>query len=502
MKKTRLVKLLKNMIITIFLLFAATIIGSFFNFRVVQHTNIVIVYILSVLLIARFTDGYIYGFIGTIRSILMFNWFFTEPYFTLKVNDPTYIITFVIMSITATITSALTTKVKKAADEAKEKEAESNALYQMTNHLTDADDIYAIAGISVKTVSDILGTNAAFICFDENGDPETSFIQQKLDGTQIRRELDQPLELKRRMEDLHLSYDINNEFYDFPVYGRNMILAVIRIPKDVAKDMTSTQIRMLHSIMESSALAMERFRSLQTQAKIREQATHERYRSDILRSISHDIRTPLSGIMGISEMLADMTDPEDPRYDLAKGIYKDADWLHSLVENILNLTKLNDGKMNLCKEPEAVEEVIGSVLMVIEKRYPEVKISISMPDELLMIPMDARLISQVLVNLLDNAVKHTPEEKDISVLVEKEDGVVKFVVSDNGFGISQSDLPYIFQSFYTTRGKSPDSHRGIGLGLAICQSIIEAHGGTIFAENKEEGGTKFTFTLPMGGEKL
>lgn len=502
MKRKRITKMLKNFGIMALFLVTATAFGILFRVLQFQQTNIVIVYILSVLLIARFTDGHLYGIGATILSLLMFNWFFTKPYYTLKVNDPTYIITFAIMSITAITTSALTTKVKQAAKEAKINEAESNALYQMTNHLTDADSIQAIAGITVKAVSKIFSTNAACICFDERGIPESNFIQQKTDGTQVHRELDHPIELQKRMEGLHLPYEIGAEFYEFPICGTKSILAVLRIPKADAQRINDSHTRLLHSIIESTALAMERFRSLQAQAKIRDEAMQEHYRGNLLRAISHDLRTPLSGIMGTSEMLMDMTQKEDPRYALAEGIHRDADWLHSLVENILNLTKLQDGCFVLYKELEAVEEVVGAAIMVIEKRFPEREISLSMPDMLLMVPMDAKLISQVLVNLLDNAVKHTPSDGEIRLSVSKDEqaNIVSFVVEDTGSGIAEADFSYIFQKFYTTRGKSPDAQRGVGLGLSICQSIVEAHGGRIFAENGKSHGAKFTFTLPLGDE--
>ena len=193
------------------------------------------------------------------------------------------------------------------------------------------------------------------------------------------------------------------------------------------------------------------------------------------------------------------TDKDDLRYEIAAGVYQDADWLHSLVENILNLTKLHDGHVNISKEKEAVEEVIAAAIMVMEKRCPDRNIMVSIPEDLVMVPMDAKLISQVLINLLDNAVKHTPKDKEISVSANLLEEDVEFIVADRGNGISENDLPNVFQMFYTTRGKSSDSQRGMGLGLSICQSIVEAHGGKIYVRNRKNGGTEFIFTLPLGG---
>lgn len=489
-------RIIRDSTIMLLLIAAATALGWIFSHLGFQETNVVVAYILSVLLVARFTSGYVYGILATLISLGLFNWFFTEPYFTLKVNDPTYVITFIIISVTAVITSALTSKAKEAAREAREKEAESNALYKLTNLLTDAEDQNAIASISVRTVSSVLNCDAAFICFTEDGEPEQSYLQQRGEE-QIHRELHNGKELKIRMEQLHSDCDTDKNDCNYPVYGRNSVLGVLRIPMAAAETMTDSQKRMIHAIIESVSLALERMNSLRAQAKSREEATQEHYRGNLLRAISHDIRTPLSGIMGSAEMLMDMTEKEDPRYEVAFGVYQDADWLHSLVENILNLTKLHDGRLNIAKEPEAAEEVVAASVMVIEKRFPGRNIAVSMPEKLVLVPMDAKLISQVLVNLLDNAVKHTEENQEIRVSVEETETAVWFSVSDQGKGISEGDLPNVFQMFYTNRGKSTDSQRGIGLGLSICQSIVEAHGGTIAARNREEGGAEFSFTLPL-----
>lgn len=486
--------------LTIIILTISTLLGALLSYYNLHETNIVVLYIFSVVVISRITKGYVYGILSSVISLLLFNWFFTEPYYTFKVNDLTYIITFAIMTFTSIVTSALTTKVKQSAKEAMEKEAKSNTLYQMTNHLTDAEDEEAIAKIVVKTTSSILKCNSACICFDENGHPETTFFQSKDDGTIIRRKLDNAKELKQRIDNLHGNVDVTNDDYYYPIYGKSSILALISIPSDVGQQISESQNKILHSIIESVSMALERLRSLSQQAKSRQETAQERYRANLLRAISHDLRTPLSGIMGTSEIIMDKTDKNDSRYDLAKDIYKDAQWLHGLVENILNLTKLQDGKLLLKKKLEALEEVIGASLMVMEKRIPERNIDVDMPDNVVMVAMDAKLISQVIINLLDNAAKHTESQCEIKISVKTDKEYAYITVSDNGKGISKKDLPHIFQMFYTTNNKIADSKRGVGLGLAICQSIVEAHGGKIYAENKKEGGAAFTFTLPIGGE--
>lgn len=499
-KTVRQKEIIIDILIVLVCIIGATGFGWLFRYWRFPETNTVVVYIMFVIISARFTRGYIYGIIATILATSSFNYFFTEPYYTFSVDDPSYFITFLIMTSTSVITSALTSKVKQKVMEAQEKEAEASALYQLTNRLTDAKDIDDISMIMIKAISDIIDTHAGCLCFDENGEPESTFIQQTDNNLQIRRNVLDRVEIKHRLESLRTAYDVGPEFYDWPIYGRDTILGVLRIPKENADIMTDAQKRLLRSIIESTALAMDRFRSTQERIKSREAIVQERYRSNLLRAISHDLRTPLSGIIGTSEMLMGMIDEKDACYALASGIHSDADWLHSLVENILNLTRIRDGKLTLNKQFEAVEEVIGVAVATIEKRAIDRDIDINIPENLLLVPMDAKLIEQVLVNLMDNAIKHTETNDEISVSVEKDDSnnVAVFTVLDRGRGIDEVDLPNVFQMFYTTHGKGADAQRGVGLGLTICESIVKAHGGTIEAHNREDGpGAKFVFTLPM-----
>ena len=479
---------------------AATAIGWLFRILQFPETNIVVVYILSVILTARFTDGYMWGIVTTVLSTCAFNIFFTQPYYTLSVDDPTYFITFSIMAITSIITSALTSKAKKMTAEAIHNERQTSALYDLTSHLADAESAEQIAGITVETVSRIMDCKAACLCFDGQGKPEHTFIQQKSESEQIHRCVSNPDDIQHRIENLRTDYDAGDEFYDWPIYGSESVLGIVRIPKQRAEVMEDQQKKLLHSMIETTAIAMDRLRVMKERIRTQEEAAQERYRGNLLRAISHDLRTPLAGIMGTSEMIMDMTDHTDTRYGLAEGIYRDADWLHALVENILSLTRLQDGRLMLHKEMEPVEEVVGVAVAAMEKRAPEREISVNIPDDILLLPMDARLIGRVLTNLMDNAVKHTKEGEEISVTVSKDTlhHMAVFTVADTGTGISKQDLPNIFQMFYTTKGKGPDARRGIGLGLAICESIVTAHGGTIRAQNQEHGkGAVFTFTLPL-----
>ncbi|MGI6497614.1 MAG: sensor histidine kinase [Oscillospiraceae bacterium] len=466
----------------------------------IPETNITIVYLLAVLAATVLAPGYVFGFIASISSAFLFNFLFTEPYFTFSTNAPNYIITFIIMTITAFITSSLASYAKTNERKAQTQEAETKALYTLTNLLTGATDMRDIAAIATDTISRVICEGSACLCFDEKGMPERFFVQQLSPAKQIRKDVSDFDAIVRHTRHVRAGTYVGPAFCDFPICGREAILGLIRIPREQARTLSEAQISLLHSMVESIGLAMDRFRSAQQRIRSREEAEQERYRGNLLRSISHDLRTPLSGILGTTEILADMTKPEDPRHVLIEGINKDALWLFSLVENVLSLTRLQGGKLVLHKQPEAVEEVLGSAVGYMSRRYPEYTIETRAPEELLVVPMDAKLINQVLVNLMDNAVKHTtpPGEIMITVVRDVKCHQAVFSVQDTGCGIAPYDLPHIFQMFYTSYARHADSKMGIGLGLAICESIIKAHGGTVSARNRADvKGAEFIFTLPL-----
>ena len=290
---------------------------------------------------------------------------------------------------------------------------------------------------------------------------------------------------------------------DEPIQGQERILGVIRIPKEFFLAMTKEQHRLLDSMVENTALAMDRLFATEQYLRSTEEANQERFRSNLLQAISHDLRTPLSGILGTAEILMDMTSHNPACYSLAEGIHKEADWLHALVENILSLTRIQNKPLSLHKQLEAAEEIVGSAVSHIQRRYPSQNITVTVPDSCLLVPMDAKLIAQVLMNLLDNAVKHSQLDGEIHLSVAKsaDHNWAIFSVTDEGEGIAASDLPYIFQIFYTTSAKHMDASHGMGLGLPICQAIVKAHGGEMHIHNREHAaGVEVTFQLPLKEE--
>lgn len=239
------------------------------------------------------------------------------------------------------------------------------------------------------------------------------------------------------------------------------------------------------------------------QERLRSIADQEKMKANLLRSVSHDIRTPLTSILGSSNVVlehyGDLSDEE--KKELIGHVREEAQWLVRLVENILSITRINNGAVCLKKYPEAAEEIVSEAVTKFKKNQ-NMPVQVSVPDELLMVPMDATLIEQVLVNLMENVVNHAREATGIRLSVARmENGLVRFCVEDNGKGIDADVLPKLFEELFPHAGeKNADGRRNMGIGLSACMSIVRAHGGTMSAENREQGGACVCFDLPMEEE--
>ncbi len=231
---------------------------------------------------------------------------------------------------------------------------------------------------------------------------------------------------------------------------------------------------------------------------IRAESENERMRANLLRSVSHDLRTPLTTIYGSSSALLENRDTltQEQQQKMLEGICQDSQWLVRIVENLLSVTRIDSGSVKLIKTPTVLEELIDSVIVGFKKRYPNQKVEIDIPDDIVIIPVDAILIQQVIVNMLENAVQHALGMTRLRLRVFTLGRQAIFEISDNGCGIKPERLKTIFNGLYEQRGRLADSKkRNAGIGLSVCSSIIKAHGGDITAENIKSGGAIFRFTL-------
>lgn len=237
------------------------------------------------------------------------------------------------------------------------------------------------------------------------------------------------------------------------------------------------------------------------QERLRAETEKEKMRANLLRSVSHDIRTPLTSIVGSTSVILENPGlSETEQRELLEDVRNEAQWLIRVVENLLSITRMGDGQARITTIPEAAEEVLGEAAHKFRRRFPAITVSVSVPDDLLIVPMDAILIEQVLSNLMENAVAHGVTTTEIQLSLQSEEAYACFVVADNGQGIPEKELPTLFDgTLKHNETDNGDGKRNMGLGLSVCLAIVRAHGGTMSARNLP-GGAEFTFRLPLSKE--
>ena len=280
-----------------------------------------------------------------------------------------------------------------------------------------------------------------------------------------------------------------NFAFTFPYFKFNFI---------ILENLVSAIMMLIISVM-TSILTTE----LKRQEKMRVETEKEKMRANLLRAISHDLRTPLTTIYGSSSAMVENYDEltKDQMLELADDIREDAQWLIGMVENLLSVTKIDSGDVKLIKTPVVLEELIDSVVVRFKKRYPKQKIQIEIPDDFINIPMDAVLMTQVIVNMLENAVQHAKGMQNLVLRVTTEGDEAVFEIIDDGCGIPKERMDRIFTGYFETGDLPADNQkRNMGIGLSVCASVIKAHESEITVENRKEGGCCFRFALKMEEE--
>jgi two-component system sensor histidine kinase KdpD len=270
-------------------------------------------------------------------------------------------------------------------------------------------------------------------------------------------------------------------------------------PHETTKHLTPEQRRLMEAFANQAALAIERARLADEAQQARLQIETEQLRNSLLSSVSHDLRTPLAAITGAASSLMEEEDALEPptRREMAQTIYEEAERLNRLLRNLLDMTRLESGALRVNKELQPLEEVIGAALSRLEAPLADRAVNIQLPAELPFVPIDSVLIEQVLINLLENAIKYTPAGSPIDLSASQDGAMVVIEVADRGPGLPPGDEQRIFEKFYRARDPASRNGSGVGLGLTISRGMVEAHGGRIWAENRPGGGAAFRFTLPI-----
>ena len=490
------------------ILFAATAAGWMFEKLKLTDANIITVYILGVLLISIVTEGWFYSFSATIASVLVFNFLFTAPRFTLRAYDRSYPFTFAVMFLAALITGSLASRLKQHAGQAARDAYRLKVLLDTNQLLQQAKGKSEILEGTAQQIVKLLKRET--VIYDvKNGklgqplhtipqggeilvEDETCEEQAAVWALENNRHAGTGTDHFKQAKRQYLAIRVNSTVYG--VVG----IMIRKQPLDAFEN------SVLLSILGECALALENDKNVREKEEAAILAKNAQLRANLLRTISHDLRTPLTSISGNANNLLYNESCLDAqmRRQIYGDIYDDSMWLIDLVENLLSVTRIEEGRMQIRQSAELVDEVIREALKHTGQSRTGRTIKVEEEDELILAKMDARLIVQVLINLIGNAVKYTPQGTDITVRVRKEkaengeNSQVIISVCDLGDGIPDDRKERVFDMFYTGGDQVADSRRSLGLGLGLCRSIINAHGGKIWISDNIPHGAVVTFTLP------
>ncbi len=501
---------IKNIIKTVLIIAVFTFFSVIFRNLGFHESNIIIVFVLAVLFVSKFTDGYIFGIIGSIIGVLSFNFFFTEPYYSLRTYREDYPLTFLVMLIVAIITSTQTTKIKKEKNKSLEREKSIQILYNLNKGLLQVKSKKEILEFSAKNISEIFKRSVLIAITNEKKEVEDEIIYSyENDENIILFEINSEKDRINKIIKLSENFVEPSEFekdsfiYYIPIMKNNICLGVIGLSCLEKKILKSDEQSSLDAVINLIAMAIDRENIYEKQKYITLEIEKERLRTNLLRSISHDLRTPLTSIIGsVSTIISNNSVlTENIKNELLQNIYDDAKWLINSSENILSMTKIEEGNLTINKNLELLEDIISEIVNRTRELLKNHKFIIEMPKEDIFIKVDIILIVQLLFNLIENAVKYTPANSQITLKIEKKNSIVSFEVADNGYGIPENELDLIFERFFRSSQNSSAEKRGLGLGLAICKSIAKAHGGSLSVFNNSNNGATFKLELAVEREK-
>ena len=492
----------KDYFLTVFIFAVCTFIGLLFQKLNFTDTNIVTIYILGVLVTSIVTDGYLCSVAGSFLSVVLFCFFLTEPRMSFQTYAVGYPVTFLIMLISSVLTGALAAKLKTHAKLSAQLAFRTQVLFDTDRLMQKAKGETEILDVTCTQLIRLLNRNITAYVVENGTLSGGKLFSGEKENTEDFLTSEEQQTARWAYENRQRAGASTQHFSQakclyLAIRSGNNVYGVIGIPLQ-KETLDSFEYSILLSVINECALAMENAQNAMEKEKNAVLAKNEQLRADLLRAISHDLRTPLCSISGNADMLISNSDRLDKatKHQIYTDIYDDSEWLIGVVENLLSITRLNDGRLKFKFTDQLLDEVIAESLRHISRKHDDYKI-VADCEELVLVRMDVRLIIQVLVNLIDNAIKYTPPGSVICIQGIKTDGKAQISVEDNGPGIPEEMKPHIFEMFYTGKTTVADSHRSLGLGLALCHSIIEAHNGTLILTDHAPHGCNFIFTLPL-----
>ena len=458
-------------------------------------TNIAMLFLLSVLIVA-IKLGRQAAIFASVLSVLCFDVFFVPPRFSLAVSNAQYLVTFVVMLVTALTTTHFTAVLRQRAQEASRREQQTQALYQLAKQLAGTLTISQAVDISERFIRFQLSARSAVLVPDEGRKalvviPSEDSIPSEMRLAYMAFESG---ELIQRHEIREMGYA---SLY-FPLKGAMQLRGVLAVGFEEQGDEPGTEtLSLLDAQASLLAVALERLHYVAVVQGTEVKMQTERLRSSILSALSHDLRTPLTAMVGLADSLF-LVKPvlPDAALETAQALHEQAERLSGLVGNLLEMARLSAGEVVLRREWQPLEEVVGASIKLLGHALATHPVKVSLPPDLPLLEFDAVLMERVLCNLLENAAKYSAPNRPIGLQARCIGDVVEIAISDSGSGFQSHELEQVFNMF--VRGHTASRQPGTGLGLAICKTIIEVHGGTIEAHNREEGGAMVCLTLPVG----
>ena len=509
------IEFINQLVITLVLLSIATAINCIVVFSYESTTNVSGVFLLSVIMVSMLTGQYLWGILSAVYGVVATNFFFMYPFFQFTLSLDGYLLTFIIMAVTSILTCAMTVNMHNQRDMAKHREKMAYLMNEMDRKLLRADTREEIIELlmehlHIQTERPVLyleHMESEFIVLNEPEISEDPFeLPKQVVKIEERHMSEYYRNARRALDEKRIIRDDldpvkGDGVLCMPILWQDKVFGVACII--LGEDALNHEIEeYAQAIINHFAIAFDHQPLRVIQQQILMEKQEEQLRGSLLRSISHDLRTPLTSILGASGFIMENGERMQPelRRKLLKDINEEAHWLLRMIENVLSVTKIGNHNTKLKKMLEPVEEVVADSIARCKKYYPDLKIDVQQPDELIMVPMDPVLIRQVLTNLIDNAHRHGKSNQKIELAVTLLENWLEISVQDYGPGMSAEDLQHVFRGLGRRKQQEQDSNRGLGLGVSICKTIVEAHDGRLMAENISGKGLKVTFRLPVGEE--
>lgn len=503
LRKSRVRFSWRDAVVTLLCLAISTAVGFAFDWAGFSESNIITIYILGVLVTAVSTSGHLYGAANSLLSVLAFNFFFTEPRFTLQADGPSYPVTFLIMLSSSIIASSLASRVKEQARMAAEKSYYTELLLGSSQKLQTIRTEWDCLRLTAEQLSRMFDRPVIYALND--ADKELDFrIEPADEHTLLEKLSTEEIGVAKWVQknNKHAGATTNtlpdSKWLFLSVRGTRGVMGIVGVPIAGYVVPDAFEKNLMVALLGECGLSQERIRLEEERNQIALQTQRESLQANLLRAVSHDLRTPLTNINGSVGILMgkDQTLKPEVREQLYTAIDDDTNWLINMTENPLAATQLETDRTKLKTAPELLEDLFQSAVRQLDRRARDHHISVDLEDQTLMASMNAGMIQRVIINMMNNAIQYTPKDSHIILSGTRRKDWVEISVSDDGPGIPDEAKKHLFDLFYTAEQGKPDSKRGLGLGLHLCQSIVNAHGGTITVSDHAPSGTTFRFTLP------